>query len=56
MTLMALGDTAEFINGAAFKPTDWASEGTPLEVEIRGKRVPGKVEKMPFYKKGSRLS
>jgi aminomethyltransferase len=26
-----------------------------LEVEIRGKRVPGTVVKMPFYKKGSHL-
>jgi aminomethyltransferase len=42
--------------GTAYVPSDWASEGTPLEVEIRGKRAGGKVEKMPFYKKGSRLS
>ena len=41
--------------GTAYVPSDWASEGTSLEVEIRGKRVAGKVEKMPFYKNGSRL-
>ena len=41
--------------GTAYVPSDWSSEGTPIEVEIRGKRVPGKIEKMPFYKKGSRL-
>ena len=41
--------------GTAYVPSDWASEGTRIEVEIRGKRVAGKVEKMPFYKNGSRL-
>ena len=25
-----LGELAEFINGAAFKPTDWAAEGKPI--------------------------
>lgn len=30
MTLMALGDTARFINGAAFKPTDWEESGLPI--------------------------
>ena len=41
--------------GTAYVPSDWSSEGTALEVEIRGKRIPGKIEKLPFYKKGSRL-
>jgi type I restriction enzyme S subunit len=26
----SLGDLAEYINGAAFKPEDWTSEGTPI--------------------------
>lgn len=30
MTMMALGDTARFINGAAFKPTDWSDGGLPI--------------------------
>lgn len=30
MTLVPLGQTARFINGAAFKPTDWESEGLPI--------------------------
>ncbi len=30
MTLMALGETARFINGAAFKPSDWEESGLPI--------------------------
>lgn len=45
MTLMALGDTAEFINGAAFKPTDWASEGLPI---IRIQNLTGTGEKFNY--------
>jgi glycine cleavage system aminomethyltransferase T len=36
-------------------PPESVAEGSPLEIEIRGKRVPGVVQKMPFYKNGSRL-
>ncbi|MFN5750701.1 MAG: restriction endonuclease subunit S, partial [Pseudanabaena sp.] len=25
-----LGDLAEYLNGAAFKPTDWVNEGMPI--------------------------
>ncbi len=25
-----LGDLAEYVNGAAFKPTDWSADGTPI--------------------------
>lgn len=42
MTLMALGDTARFINGAAFKPTDWKEEGLPI---IRIQNLTGTGEK-----------
>lgn len=42
MTLMALGDTARFINGAAFKPTDWEEEGLPI---IRIQNLTGTGEK-----------
>ena len=45
MTLMALGATAEFINGAAFKPTDWTSEGLPI---IRIQNLTGTGEKFNY--------
>jgi aminomethyltransferase len=41
--------------GTAYVPPEFATEGSPLEIEIRGKRVPATVQKMPFYKNGSRL-
>src|SRR3954470_9549949 len=41
--------------GTAYVPPESAGEGSPLEIEIRGKRIPATVVKMPFYKNGSRL-
>jgi len=41
--------------GTAYVPLESAAEGSPLEIEIRGKRVPAVVQKMPFYRNGSRL-
>lgn len=41
--------------GTAYVPAAMASPGSPLEIEIRGKRLPATVEKMPFYKQGSHL-
>jgi aminomethyltransferase len=41
--------------GTAYVPPGSAAEGSSLEIEIRGKRVPAVVQKMPFYKNGSRL-
>jgi aminomethyltransferase len=41
--------------GTAYVPPEAAVEGSALEIEIRGKRVPAVVQKMPFYKNGSRL-
>jgi aminomethyltransferase len=41
--------------GTAYVPPEAAAEGSALEIEIRGKRVPAVVQKMPFYKNGSRL-
>jgi aminomethyltransferase len=41
--------------GTAYLPLAGAKEGSRLEVEIRGKRVPATVVKMPFYKAGSHL-
>lgn len=37
----------------AFVGTEKSTEGTGLEVEISGKRVPAKVVKLPFYKRAS---
>ena len=28
--LVCLGDVADFINGVAFKPEDWGTEGKPI--------------------------
>lgn len=41
--------------GTAFLPTAAAREGTEFEIEIRGKRVPALVQKMPFYRDASHL-
>ena len=41
--------------GLGYVPPGSAKPGTALEIEIRGKRVPAIVQKMPFYKNGSRL-
>jgi len=41
--------------GTCYLPTAAAKEGTQLEVDIRGKRVPATVVKTPFYKEGSHL-
>jgi aminomethyltransferase len=40
--------------GTCYLPPAAATEGTPIEIEIRGKRVPAEVVKMPFYKRSSR--
>ena len=39
--------------GMCYLPTALGKEGSPLEVEIRGKRVPATVVKTPFYKNGT---
>jgi aminomethyltransferase len=41
--------------GTCYLPTEGAKEGTAFEFEIRGKRVPATVVKLPFYKQGSAL-
>jgi aminomethyltransferase len=41
--------------GTAYLPTPAAAEGTPFEIEIRGKRVTATVTKPPFYKNASHL-
>lgn len=41
--------------GTAYVPTSDSRPGSPLEIEIRGGRIPAIVEKMPFYKEGTHL-
>ena len=41
--------------GTCYLPSAAAGEGTAFEIEIRGKRVPAVVMKMPFYKNASHL-
>ena len=41
--------------GTCYLPLPTVPEGTEFEIEIRGKRVPAKVVKTPFYKEGSHL-
>lgn len=45
MNLKALGDTARFINGAAFKPTDWCDGGLPI---IRIQNLTGTGDKFNY--------
>lgn len=41
--------------GTAYVPPGSATEGSALEIEIRGRRISARVQKMPFYKHGSHL-
>jgi aminomethyltransferase len=41
--------------GTAYLPTASTTPGSQFEIEIRGKRIPAVVEKMPFYKEGTHL-
>ncbi|MGI9077847.1 MAG: glycine cleavage T C-terminal barrel domain-containing protein [Gemmatimonadaceae bacterium] len=41
--------------GTCYLPADIAREGERIELDIRGKRVPASVVKLPFYKGGSHL-
>ena len=41
--------------GTCYLPAEAAKEGTAFELEVRGKRVPASVVKMPFYKDASHL-
>lgn len=45
MRRVRLGDAARFINGAAFKPTDWGSEGLPI---IRIQNLTGTGERFNY--------
>ncbi len=41
--------------GTCYVPAAAAAPGTPLEIEIRGKRVKAAIAKLPFYQHGSHL-
>lgn len=45
MTLMPLGEAAQFINGVAFKPSDWEDQGLPI---IRIQNLTGTGEKFNY--------
>ena len=46
-----MSPTLEIPVGTCYLPADGAAEGTAFEIEIRGKRVPARVVKLPFYKR-----
>jgi len=39
--------------GTCYLPVASTAEGSAFELDIRGKRVPAKVAKVPFYKNAS---
>jgi aminomethyltransferase len=41
--------------GTCYVPAAGVKEGSPIEIDIRGKRVPATVVKTPFYKEASHL-
>ena len=51
VTSGTLSPTLDKSIAMAFVAADSASDGTALEVEVSGKRVPAKVVKLPFYKR-----
>jgi aminomethyltransferase len=46
-----MSPTLEIPIGTCYLPATAAKEGTPFEIEIRGKRVPSQVVKLPFYRR-----
>jgi len=40
--------------GMAYLPRDLTTPGTALEIDVRGRAVPARVVKRPFYKRGNR--
>jgi aminomethyltransferase len=45
--------TLQVAIGTTFVPTHSVEPGTPIQIDVRGKRVPAEVVKMPFYTGGS---
>jgi aminomethyltransferase len=39
--------------GTTYLPTHSVEPGTQIEMDVRGKRVPAEVVKLPFYTEGS---
>ena len=46
MKKIKLGDCATFINGYAFKPSDWKKTGTPI---VRIQDLTGSIQNPNFY-------
>jgi aminomethyltransferase len=46
-----MSPTLEIPIGTCYLPAAGAKEGTQFEIEIRGKRVPSRVVKLPFYRR-----
>jgi len=51
VTSGSYGPTVENSIGLGFVPLEYAEPGRRVEVEIRGRGVPGVVTKLPFYKR-----
>lgn len=48
------GSPAPFLKkniGMAYVPTEYANEGQPIEIDVRGRLIPARIVKTPFYKR-----
>ena len=43
--------TLERALGMAYVAPEWAAPGTEFEIEVRGRRLPAEVVKLPFYRR-----
>jgi aminomethyltransferase len=39
--------------GTCYLPTAQATPGTAIEIDVRGRRIPATIVRMPFYTKAS---
>jgi aminomethyltransferase len=56
ITSGTISPTLGYAIALAYVPTEFATVGQQLEVEIRGKTYPAAVVKRPFYRSKSRLT
>jgi aminomethyltransferase len=48
------GSPAPFLKkniGMAYVPSEYANEGQPIEIDVRGRLIPARIVKTPFYKR-----
>ena len=48
------GSPAPFLKksiGMAYVPTEFAGEGQPIQIDVRGRMVAAQIVKTPFYKR-----